>query len=140
LVLSVRKRKKEAAKENVGRFGAKLRAARLAAGKSMSQVARAIGVTTVYYSEVEFGRKRPFSPVNIDFARLATELETDRRVLQQLAANERGTVELRLDGTAPRVRRLALLLGSKLAEGELTDEEVQRLESVLAEDEDEHER
>jgi transcriptional regulator with XRE-family HTH domain len=103
----------------------------VAAGKSMSEVARAIGVTTVYYSEVEMGRKRPFSSANIDFVRLASELQIDRLELEELAATERGTVEFRLDGKAPHVRRLALLMASKLTEGALTEEEVQSLEAAL---------
>jgi len=119
--------------EKIGEFGEKLREARLSSGKSMSQVARSIGVTTVYYSEVESGRKRPFSPANIDFGRLAAELGANRGELQQLAATERGTVEFKLADSPPHVRRLALLLASKITSGPLTDDEIRRLEEVLAE-------
>ena len=69
-------------------FGEVLRSLRIKADKSMGQVARELGITTVYYSEVETGKKKPFPEGKVSYQKLASFLNTNRDELEQIAVAE----------------------------------------------------
>jgi transcriptional regulator with XRE-family HTH domain len=73
-------------------FGARIRALRKKAGKTLGDVAAELGMSVVYVSDVERGNRLPFAPEHLEL--LAVTLSCDRKELLQLAAEARGAFEL----------------------------------------------
>jgi transcriptional regulator with XRE-family HTH domain len=73
-------------------FGGRLRTLRKQSGKTLHDVAEALGVSVVYVSDIERGNRKPFGPEHIE--KLAVLLNADSRELHQLAAEARGAFEL----------------------------------------------
>jgi transcriptional regulator with XRE-family HTH domain len=76
-------------------FGERLRALRKGAGKTLGDVAEALGVSVVYVSDVERGNRSPLRPDLIDS--VSNLLGCDTAELHKLAAEVRGAFELRTD-------------------------------------------
>jgi transcriptional regulator with XRE-family HTH domain len=114
-------------------FGATIAAARKRQKLSISAMARAAGVSVVYYREVELGSRKPFSSLRIDFDILAGLLREDAAKLQTLAAGERGQLEFSFHGTRRDERRVLILLGRCLFKKRFTKAQLRRLETLLRE-------
>lgn len=98
---------------------------------SLTNVARAIGVSIVYYRDVERGTRRPFSSVKVDFEVLATRLGADARELQRSAAEERGQLELDFRRTDHDAQRLAVLFANCLSKRRLAKANLTQLRRIL---------
>jgi transcriptional regulator with XRE-family HTH domain len=122
---------------STGQFSSRLRELRIAADRSMGAVARAIGVTTVYYSEVENGRKHPFPPHSVDFRKLAEVVGGDQAELEALAARERLAAMapkhsgISLKPRSERTQGIAVQLARCINEDLLSDAEIEAINQVL---------
>jgi transcriptional regulator with XRE-family HTH domain len=112
-------------------FGALLRKLRGRKGLSLTSVARAIGVSIVYYRDVERGTRRPFSSVKVDFDVLASRLGTDARELQRAAAEERGQLEFDFRRADQDAQRLAVLFANCLSKHHLAKASLTQLRRLL---------
>jgi len=94
----------------------------------MGELARHLGVSVTYVSDVERGTRAPLTSDRI--AHAAAFLGVDASELLQAAAAARGAFEL----DASRARPKALEVGSALARGwaDLTDEELDAIASLLS--------
>jgi transcriptional regulator with XRE-family HTH domain len=111
-------------------FGELLRQLRVAAGKSVGALARHLGVSVVYVSDVERGRRGPF--VMDKLYQTATFLGVDPEVLVRAATNDKGSVNLDTKDYPDS----AIDLFTSLARGKRREEIYQKLLKVLtAEDE-----
>jgi transcriptional regulator with XRE-family HTH domain len=97
----------------------------------MSAVARAIGVSVVYYRDVERGTRRPFSSLKIDFEILGKALGTDPDKLQRAAAEERGQLELDLRGMNSEMQKLAVLFANCLSKRRLAKATIEQLRRAM---------
>lgn len=116
-----------------GKFGDELRALRLQAGKSMGDVARLLGVSVTFISDVERGRRGPLSPDNVTKA--AEFLGVDPKPLLTKAAKEKGSIKLSAVNATP----MHLAVGAGLARrwADLTPEQLQQIGKVLGEEDEE---
>lgn len=119
-------------------FGDRLRELRIARDKSMGQVAREIGVTTVYYSQVENGKMPPFPAKKVDYRVLAATLSQDPQAQEALGAelhavamNSRGRVEINLQHAREQAKNVALQFARKVSDSSLTDEQLEKIRKVL---------
>ena len=91
-------------------FGQRLRAARREAGKTLKQLAEALGVSAVYVSAVERGRKAP--PDTAKLQKIAEFLGLPPAVVQMWADEQDGYVRLPL-GKSKRMDDAARMLAVK---------------------------
>ena len=98
---------------------------------SLSAVARALGVSVVYYRDVERGTRRPFSGTAIDFDALAHVLATTSADLQHAAAEERGQLEFDFRGVDQDTQKLAVRFAACLSKRKLARATLNELRSVL---------
>ena len=115
-------------------FGARLRELRIAVDKSMGKVAREIGVSTVYYSEVENGKKPPFPVGKVDYGTVASALDSDQQELERIAFAERGSVKLKLDSASKETKDVALLLARRLNDDSLSKQDIERIRKILGDE------
>jgi transcriptional regulator with XRE-family HTH domain len=106
-------------------FGDLLRKLRAKAGFSVGDLARHLGYSVVYVSDVERGRRGPFEEDKIREA--ASFLRVDADPLLRAALESRGTFKLDVEGY-PSV---AFDLLSSLARGERSKETYQKLLETL---------
>ena len=109
-------------------FGKLLRESRKAANKTMGDVARVIGLSVAYVSDVELGNRSPFTSSRI--TQIATFLGVDARPLLVAAAASRGAFELDNQPDRPLAQEFA----ATLARGwpELSDDEIVEMQAKLA--------
>src|SRR5262249_31327640 len=107
---------KESAMTKVQRFGEMLRDARRKADKTLGQVARAIGVSIVYLSDVERGNRSPLSEEKIIRAAIFMDM-TDPSELLRAAIRERGIVQYDLKQARPLEAHVVGELVTGLARG-----------------------
>jgi transcriptional regulator with XRE-family HTH domain len=115
-------------------FASMLRSLRFKIGKSMGQVAREIGVTTVYYSEVENAKAPPpYIGGKVDFDKLAEAVGGDVQALMMASSMSRRRMRLDLDlGKAPEGKRsVAIGLARRLKDDSLTEEQLEQIREVL---------
>lgn len=102
------------------KFGDLLRAARKRSGKSMRDLARHLGVSIVFISDVERGNRAPLKPERI---MSATEfLGVNPEPFLLAAAKSKGSFELDATGVSGKARQVgaALMRGwTNLGEGDL---------------------
>lgn len=110
-------------------FGKALRAARLAAGKTLAELAAVLEHSVAYVSDVERGQRAPF-PSDNTIRRAAQFLSTDEAPLLLHAAEARGHFALRTEGMSERHLRVGAALAR--AWGSLTSEELQAIYEVIA--------
>lgn len=99
----------------------------------MGEIAREIGVSTVYYSDVEQGEAKAF-PVgggSVDFEKLATALGGDSAELRRIAALERGIVEFDVHGLDAKTVDTVLLFAERLRAKTLTSVQVAAVHRTL---------
>lgn len=100
-------------------FGKFLRARRERRNLTLSTVARTLGLSVVYYRDVEMGKRRPFSALRVDFEVLAELLGTKVEELLLLAASERGQLEFNFREADKEAQEIALLVACTLGKKKL---------------------
>ena len=108
-------------------FGATVRGAREGVGMTLTELARQLGVTKVYVSDVERGRRAPFSRTRLE--QVAEILKIDPERLYVLSVRSRGHVNLSTDGVSDNKNRLAAMLSYRWRE--LNNDDVSRLIGAL---------
>ncbi len=111
------------------RFGDALRKARRNAERTLGDVAKLLGVSVVYVSDVERGNRRPFS--NERIVRIARFVKTDPAPLIAAADVERGVIEYDIAKAKPLEAAVVGDLVSGLARGGITDDQLQRIQKIL---------
>lgn len=106
-------------------FATALKQKRRAAGVTLGELARAVGKSVSYVSDVEHGRRNPFAPSEILAA--AACLRADERELLDLAARSVGAV--RLEPKTDGERALAVGLARRMHS--LTAQEMRRIMEIL---------
>lgn len=92
-------------------FGSRLREARELAHKSMKDLAEAVGVSIVYISDIERGRRNP--PQGDKLTRIANFLGLNPDEVEDLAARDRKRVELELKDDQGAISDAALVLARR---------------------------
>ena len=101
-------------------FGEFIRANRRRLNKSLQDVADAIGVTPVYVSEVERGKRPPFTPERL--TALATVLDLDLNELRATAWIEKKMIEWDPNTTSQKqIEVLVALARGGLSENQLEE-------------------
>lgn len=90
-------------------FGSLLRDRRTAAGLTLGALAKILGISVPYLSDVELGRRNPFDPERM--RALAVAIGVDILELEKAAAVSRGSFELQAGPTPLHVD-----VGAELAE------------------------
>jgi transcriptional regulator with XRE-family HTH domain len=116
------------------RFGDLLRRLRRKANRTLGDVARLLGVSVVYLSDVERGNRRPLSHERI--LKVAIYLEVDPAALMKAADRERGVIEYDIRKARPLEADVVGGLVAGLARGGITDEQLQSIQRILKEGED----
>jgi transcriptional regulator with XRE-family HTH domain len=93
----------------------------------MAELARHLGVSVSYISDVELGSRTPLSTPRILAA--ATFLSADPKPLLEAAAKQRGSYELEATAVSETARRV----GAALSHGwkRLTDEDLERIYAIV---------
>lgn len=131
-----------------GEFGAELRAIRESVkldtgGKlSIGALARQLGVSSSYISDVELGYRAPLAAEKLDKAveflrELGASVERTGRLFA-LASLERNAVNLRIDDASEQ--QIEVALGLMKRWGRLSPEELKRIADVLSSEDDIHDR
>ena len=115
------------------RFGDALRRARQNAGRTLGDVAKLLDVSVVYVSDVERSNRRPFS--NERLLKIAKFLKTDPAPLIGAADVERGVIEYDITKAKPLEAAVVGDLVSGLARGGVTDDQLQKIRSILEDSE-----
>jgi transcriptional regulator with XRE-family HTH domain len=89
-------------------FGELLRRLRVKADRSMGQVARQLGVSVTYISDVERGKRAPLRPERIE--KVAKYLNADPADLLDAAGRSRGVFELDAAAVSPKAREVGAAL------------------------------
>lgn len=108
-------------------FGTTIRGIRERAMKSMSDVAKAIGVSVVYYSDIERGRRNP--PLGEKLYKIADFFGIDKKEMESWAYRDRERVELDLKAKDGPVAEAALLLAKRW--DDITDHEANNILKIL---------
>ncbi len=110
-------------------FGAYLRRARVASGRSLREVASALAVSHVYLGEVERGVRGPLRPEHWS-ALLKAIPGLKAEDLERYAAASR-PLEVDISDAPPRYQDLAMALARRLKNRDLTKSQISRLLKVL---------
>ena len=113
------------------RFGDALRKTRRNADKTLGNVAKLLGVSVVYVSDVERGNRRPFS--NERIIKIASFVKTDPAPLIAAADVERGVIEYDISKAKPLEAAVVGGLVSGLARGGVTDDQLREMKKILKE-------
>ena len=108
-------------------FGATLRRLRENANKTLKELANAMGVSVVYVSDIERGRRNP--PQGEKLMQIANFFKMPVSELEDLADRERKRVELNLDSRTETVSDAALVLARRW--DTITDEEASKILKIL---------
>ncbi|MGO9454597.1 MAG: helix-turn-helix domain-containing protein [Candidatus Binataceae bacterium] len=111
------------------RFGRYVRQQRVAAGRSLREVASALGISHVYLGEVERGVRGPLRPEHWSALLKAVPGLTREELERQAAASR--PVEMDIADAPPRYQDLAMALARRLKNRDLTQSEISRLLKVL---------
>ena len=111
------------------RFGDALRTTRRNAEKTLGDVAKLLGISVVYVSDVERGNRRPFS--NERILEIARFVKTDPAPLIAAADVERGVIEYDITKARPLEAAVVGGLVSGLARGGVTDDQLQKIKTIL---------
>ncbi len=111
------------------RFGDILRRARQNTKKTLGDVARLLGVSVVYVSDVERSNRRPFN--NERILRVASFLKADPATLIAAADVEKGVIEYDISKAKPLEAAVVGDLVSGLARGGVTDDQLEKIRKIL---------
>lgn len=115
-----------------GTFGDLLRKLRRKADKNLGDVARLLGVSVVYVSDVERGNRKPFS--NERILSIAQFLNADSIPLIEAADRDRGFIEYDLRKARPLEADVVGGLVAGLARGGVSDDQLRRMKLILSGD------
>jgi transcriptional regulator with XRE-family HTH domain len=113
------------------RFGDLLRRLRRQADKTLGDVARKLGVSIPYLSDVERGNRKPFTTERL--IQLAVFLEIDAAPLIEAADRERGIIEYDIRRASPLQADVVGGLVAGLARGGVSDEQLESIRTILNE-------
>jgi transcriptional regulator with XRE-family HTH domain len=100
----------------------------------MGQIARELGITIVYYSEVEAGKKPAFPERKVDYLLLAKALGINEVLLRRVAELDREKRQIiKAFGCDGDSAELAVAFGRRLTNKSLTDTQVDRIRRILNE-------
>ncbi len=111
------------------RFGDLLRQQRRKADKTLGDVARLLGVSVVFLSDVERGNRRPLG--NERLIRIGELLGVDPAPLIEAADRERGFIEYDIRRARPLEADVVGGLVAGLARGGVTDEQLHDIQKIL---------
>lgn len=97
----------------------------------MGEVARALAITTVYYSEVENGKKNAFPPHKVDYRILAQTVNGDQGELERLAIKERERLGISLKPKTSSTQEMVILLARCINDDLLDDHQIAKINQVL---------
>lgn len=118
----------------IGGFGREFRRLRLRATKTLKDVADLLDVSIPYVSDVELGRRQPFSGKVIeDLAAFLNCSDAETETLRVLAVKDRGEITL----TARNESERELLVALDRRMENLNDETVKKIRKLLDEIRDE---
>lgn len=115
------------------RFGDALRSTRQDAGKTLGDVAKLLGKSVVYVSDVERSNRRPFN--NERIIKVAKFLKADPAPLISAADVDRGVIEYDISRAKPLEAKVVGDLVSGLARGGVTEEQLKRIGTILKDSE-----
>ena len=108
-------------------FGATIRKIREESKKTMKDLAKALGVSIVYISDIELGHRNPPTGEKLD--KMADFLGVSRDDITEWAARERGYVEIGVENGEAPLSNVALALARR---GEsLTEEEASQILKII---------
>lgn len=111
------------------RFGDALRRMRRDAEKTLGDLARLLGVSVVYVSDVERGNRRPFGKERI--LAIGKFLKVDPGELLTIADRERGVIEYDISKASALEADVVGGLVTGLARGGVSDEQLQGIKRIL---------
>ena len=111
------------------RFGDTLRRTRQSAEKTLGNVAKMLGVSVVYVSDVERGNRRPFG--NERILKIADYLKTDPVPLISAADFEKGVIEYDISKSNQLEAEVVGDLVSGLARGGVTEDQLEKIRFIL---------
>ena len=116
------------------RFGDLLRKQRRKADKTLGDVARLLGVSIVFLSDVERGNRAPLNADRI--LKAAAFLGQDSMPLLEAADRERGFIEYDIRKARPLEADVVGGLVAGLQRGGITDEQLHNIQRILNREED----
>ena len=111
------------------RFGSTLRRHRRQAGKTLGDLARLLGISIVYVSDVERGNRRPLS--NARILKAAGFLGADPGHLIRAADRERGFIEYDMARAGELEADVVGGLMSGLARGGISNSQLEGIKKIL---------
>jgi transcriptional regulator with XRE-family HTH domain len=113
-----------------------IRASRIALQKTMGQVSRDLGITVVYYSEVEAGKKPAFPDGKVDYSILAKALNVSHFTLKRIAEMDREKRQIiKAFGCSQESADLAVAFGRRLNNNDLSEKQIGKIRRILNEEE-----
>lgn len=117
-------------------FANLLRRSRIHLKKSMGEVARELGITVVYYSEVEAGKKAAFPEKKVNYKTLAETLGlTEPRLRLEAAFDREKRSILKTFSCSPEGAQVAVSFGRRLSSNNLTEKQLAKIQKILNEGE-----
>lgn len=110
-------------------FGELMRKARKESGKTLGDVARFLGVSVVYVSDIERGQRKPLAADKI--VGMANFLNSDARPLLSAADNDRGFIEYELATARPLAAHVVGELVAGLQRGGVSEKQLEAIDRVL---------
>jgi transcriptional regulator with XRE-family HTH domain len=121
-------------KEETESFASFIRTCRIRQQKTMGQVSRDLGITVVYYSEVEAGKKPAFPDGKVDYKILARTLDVSEFTLKRTAEIDREKRQiLKAFGCNDDSADLAVAFGRRLTNNDLTEKQIHKIRRILNE-------
>lgn len=111
------------------RFGDLLRKQRRQADKTLGDLAKVLGLSVVFISDVERGNRKPFS--NERILRIAEFLCLPPAPLMEAADQERGFIEYDIRKARPLEVDVVGGLVAGLARGGISDEQLHNIQKIL---------
>lgn len=112
-----------------GSFGELLRSLRREKEKTLGQVARMLGISVVYLSDVERGHRKPFNRDRI--LKIADFLEVQPKKLLEAADRERGFIEYDITKATPLEANVVTGLVAGLARGGISEDQLLNIQDIL---------
>lgn len=112
-------------------FGEILRQLRREKHKTLGDIARLLGISTVYLSDVERGNRKPFATDRI--LKISGFLRIDPSPLLEAADRERGVIEYDITNARPLEASVVGDLVTGLARGGVSDEQLNQIQKILKE-------
>ena len=109
-----------------------LRNTRIQLQKTMGQLARELGITVVYYSEVEAGKKPAFPDKKVSYENLAKILQVSEQSLRGRADIDRAKrAILKTFACSNDNANLAVAFGRRLSNNDLSPKQIQKIQKIL---------